>query len=192
MASTRTFIAVPANDGVLSQAQAVIQSLRVLTDNVRWVAPDNLHWTLQFLGEVTDEDIYPICREVSREVSDLEPYALEAHGVSAFPSIEKPRTVWLGAGQGSDALCQLQDGIEERMARLGFRPERRRFTPHLTIGRVQQGSHGGDALSARLTELADLDCGRMEVDEVLVFGSELTREGPMYHVLGRSPLTGGA
>jgi len=191
MSKTRTLIAVVATDEVYAQALSTIQSLESLTDNVRWVAPDNLFWALQFLGEVDDIDIYAICRAVSRVASDMAAFPLSARGVRAFPSIDKPRSVWLGAGEGGDTLSELQDRIEESMAKLGFRPERQRFTPHLTLGRVQQGSHGGSPLSQRLAELADFDGGRMEVDEVIVYGSELTREGPTYHVLGRAPLTNG-
>jgi len=191
MSTTRTFIAVEASDEVYAQALAAINMLRPLTDNVRWVAPDNLHWTLQFLGEVDDTDVYEICRAVNRVAAELAAFQLGALGVTAFPSIDKPRAIWLGAGEGSDALCQLQDGIEDQMAQLGYRPDRKRYTPHLTIGRVQRGSHGGAALGERLGELADFDGGRMEVDEVIVFGSELSREGPTYHVLGRAPLSDG-
>jgi len=188
MATTRTFIAVESSDGVYASALSQIDSLKALTDNVRWTAPDNLHWTLQFLGDVTDEELYPICREVQRVAAKREPFPLQARGVNAFPSVEKPRTVWLGAGQGGEQLAGLQDDIEQHMAELGFRPDRQRYTPHLTIGRVQQGSHGGMPLSEKLRELADFDGGAMEVDEVLVYGSELSRDGPTYHVLGRAPL----
>lgn len=188
MSKTRAFIAVPATDEVYAQAQAAISMLRPSTDNVRWVVPENMHWTLQFLGEVDDTDIYEIYREVKRAAAKVEPFAMSARSLGAFPSLEKPRAVWLGAGEGSEALCQLQDGVEARMAELGFRPERQTYTPHLTIGRVRQGSHGGEALSEQLAKQSDFDGGRMEVDEVIVYGSELSREGPTYHVLGRASL----
>jgi len=191
MSKTRTFIAVAASDEVYASARATIAMLRPLSGNVSWVVPDNLHWTLQFLGEVDDTGVYAICREVARAAADVKAFALSALGVSAFPSIDKPRAIWLGAGEGSDALCELQDRIEDRMAKLGFRPERRRYTPHLTIGRVQQGSHGGAPLGEKLAELINFEGGLMEVDEVIVYGSELSREGPTYHVLGRASLAGG-
>ncbi|MGI9429806.1 MAG: RNA 2',3'-cyclic phosphodiesterase [Bythopirellula sp.] len=192
MATTRTFIAIEANDSVYAQSLAAIELLRPLTDNVRWVAPDQLHWTLQFLGDVEDTEIYTVCRNVSQVAMGFENFELSGLALRAFPSIEKPRTIWLGAGEGSDTLCALQDHVEGRMADLGFRPDRQRFTPHLTLGRVQRGSHGGAALSAKLADLADFDGGAMEVDEVIIFGSELTRDGPIYHVQGRSALAGGA
>ena len=191
MSTTRTFIAIEANDAVYARALTAIEMLRPLTDNVRWVAADNLHWTLQFLGDVEDTEIYTVCRNVSHVATEFESFALRGLGIRAFPSIEKPRTIWLGAGEGSDILCELQDGVEGRMADLGFRPDRQRFTPHLTLGRVQRGSHGGAALSEQLADLADFDGGIMEVDEVIIFGSELTREGPIYHVQGRAALIGG-
>jgi len=111
MSKTRLLIAVAATDEVYANALSTIKSLQPLTDNVRWVAPENLHWTLQFLGEVDDIDIYAICRAVSRVAAEWTVFSLSSLGVSAFPSLEKPRSVWLGAGEGGDALCQLQDGI---------------------------------------------------------------------------------
>lgn len=188
MSTTRTFIAIPAEDEVYAKALAAMELLRPLTKNVRWVPPDNLHWTLQFLGEVDETDSYAVWREVARVAEQTSSFDLSALAVSAFPSIEKPRTIWLGAGEGSDALCQLQDAIEDRMAKLGYKPERRRYTPHLTLGRVNQGSHAGEALSERLACLTDFDGGVMAVDEVNVYGSELTHEGPEYHVIGRASL----
>lgn len=188
MSTTRTFIAIPAIDEVYAKALSTIALLKPHTNNVRWTVPDNLHWTLQFLGEVTDIDSYHICRDVARVAADTQSFQLGALQVNAFPSTDKPRTIWLGAGEGSQALCQLQDNIEDRMAKLGFRPERQRYTPHLTIGRVTQGSHGGAELSTQLATLTDFDGGLMEAHEVIIYGSELSREGPTYHVLGRAPL----
>ncbi len=196
MSRTRTFIAVPADDGVYAQALAAIKLLSPHTENVRWTGADNLHWTLQFLGEVEDIETFEVCRAVAKVAAGQQAFELGSAGVRAFPNNEKPRTVWLGAGEGSDRLCELQDAVEASMADLGFRPERQRYTPHLTLGRVHQGSHGGTALSEKLGTMGDpdgssLEKGTMFVDEVLIFGSEITRDGPSYHVLGRAPLQGG-
>ena len=190
MSRTRTFIAVPADDGVYAQALAAIKLLSPHTENVRWTGADNLHWTLQFLGEVEDIETFEVCRAVAKVAAGHQAFELASGGVRAFPSSEKPRTVWLEAGAGSERLCQLQDSVEASMADLGFRPERQRYTPHLTLGRVHQGSHGGAALSEKLGTL-DMEGGTMFVDEVLIFGSEITRDGPSYHVLGRAPLESG-
>ncbi len=187
---TRTFIAIEAVDEVHVKALQVIDRLQSAAENVKWVAPDNLHWTLQFLGDITDEQMAETCRLVGKVAARHKPFARTAAGVGAFPKAERPRTLWLGAGQGSEAMCQLQAELEDQLAELGFRGENRRFVPHLTLGRLGRGSHGGQLLAERVAQMADFDGGIMTVDEVTVFGSVLERAGPTYHVLSRAPLAG--
>ncbi len=190
MAKTRTFIAIEAVDEVHARAVQVIDQLSSAAGDVKWVPPENLHWTIQFLGDVTDEVMATVCLLTSRIAARHEPFTLAAHGVGAFPKAERPRTLWLGAGEGSQALCSLQDELEEALCELGFRPEHRRYVPHLTLGRVGRHGHAGAALVDELAELKDFDGGTMAVDEVTVYGSELERGGPVYHVLARAPLEG--
>jgi 2'-5' RNA ligase len=186
MAKTRTFIAVAAIDEVYIAALAAIDRLRSAAENVKWVEPDNLHWTLQFLGDLSDVEMAEVCLRTVRVAKRHEAFTLAARSVGAFPSIQRPRTLWLGAGEGSEALITLQNDIEEALSSLGFRKEQRQFVPHLTIGRATTG--GGPVLSERLAKLAAYDGGVMGVDEVTVYASELTRDGPEYHILARAPL----
>lgn len=188
MSKTRTFIAIEATDEVESLALATIEQLRPYADSVKWVVPDNLHWTLQFLGDVDDVQLYEICRNVSRIAADFPCFSLSANHVGAFPSKAKPRAIWLGANEGSDILCQLQAKIEDSMSDLGFRPEGRQFVPHLTLGRVGRQKHAGPNLVQQLADMEEPDTSSMSVEEIIVFGSELERTGPTYHVLGRAPL----
>jgi len=190
MAKTRTFIAVEASDEVRNRALMVIDRLREATDNVKWVAPENLHWTLQFLGDLGDAEMAEVCRRVAPTIAGLPPFLLTGLGVGAFPNNHRPRTLWLGAAAGGQDLCQLQTTIEHSLHDLGFRGEHRRFVPHLTLGRIGRGSHGGAGLAEQLAEFADFEGGAMTVDEVTVFASELRREGPAYQVLSRARLTG--
>lgn len=188
MSKTRTFIAVEAIDEVHASALTVIDRLRSAADNVKWVEPDNLHWTMQFLGDLSDVEMAEVCLRTVRTAARHEGFTLEARGVGAFPNIERPRALWLGVGEGSDPFCELHADIQAALESLGFRAERRQFVPHLTLGRVGQGTHGGLVLSERLAKLADFDGGAMGVDAVTVYGSELSRDGPTYHVLARAPL----
>ena len=190
MAKTRTFIAIEAVDEVHAQAIQVIDRLRTAADDVKWVAPENLHWTLQFLGEITDEVMAEVCLLTTKIAARQEPFSLTASGVGAFPKPERPRALWLGAGSGSEAMCRLQDELEAAMCELGFRPEHRRFVPHLTLGRVGRFSHATSALSERLAKLTEFHGGTMAVDELTVLSSELQRGGPVYQVLSRATLGG--
>lgn len=178
MAKTRTFIAVEAIDGVHAQAQAAIERLRPVAANVKWVEPENLHWTLQFLGDLKDEEIAEVCRRVQKTVATVEPFSLTAASVGAFPKPDRPRVLWLGAGEGSQEFVHLAGAIEQNLANMGFRGENRQFVPHLTLGRVGPGENAG--LVEALGSLTDFAGGQMFVDEVVVYASEPQRSGPKY------------
>ena len=188
MSKTRTFVAIAASADVRERALQAITLLRESADNVKWVAKENLHWTLQFLGEVGDAEVAEVCRRVARVAERFEPFRLDAKGIGAFPKVERPRALWLGAGEGSETLCELQDAIEASLSVIGFRGERRRFVPHLTLGRVGRGNHGGDRLVEKLQTLDRFDGETMQVENVIVYASELEREGPTYHVMARAEL----
>jgi 2'-5' RNA ligase len=192
LSKTRTFIAVEATDEAQGGALAAIDRLRSAAEGIRWVHPDNLHWTIQFLGDLDDREMAEVCLRTVRVAKRHEAFEMKAVGVGAFPSIQRPRTLWLGAGEGSEPFCTLQADIEAAMRELGFRGEGRGFTPHLTIGRAGRGAGGAaGVLSERLAKLADFDGGVMNVDQVTVFASELGRDGPEYSVLARAPLASG-
>ncbi|RIK83442.1 MAG: RNA 2',3'-cyclic phosphodiesterase [Planctomycetota bacterium] len=189
MPKTRTFIAVEAADEVHAAALAAIDRLRSAATGIKWVEPDNLHWTLQFLGDLTDMEVAEVCLRTVRVAAEHEAFAVQARGVGAFPSIKRPRTLWLGAGEGAERLIALQADVEQALSSLGFRGENRQFVPHLTLGRAGRNADGGALLAQRLAKLADFDGGAMAVDAVTVFASELGRDGPTYHVLARAPLS---
>ncbi len=188
MSKSRTFIAIAITKEMQQYAKQAIGLLRPLTDNIQWVSPENLHWTLQFLGKVDDTDLHAICRCLSEVAAEQAMFSLTARGIGAFPSIDQPRLLWLGAKQGGNQLIELQDRIEAGMADLGFQPERRGFVPHLTLGRIGRGKHGGTPLAERLAKMADFKGGTTAVDRVTLFASELGRDGPSYHVISRAPL----
>jgi 2'-5' RNA ligase len=184
---TRTFIAVSASPEIRRAAGKLADLLRPAAGDVKWVAPENLHWTLQFLGDVDDLEIPTVCNAVSTAIEKLEPFDLEARGAGAFPAADRPRTLWLGAGAGAQAMVALHAAIQKKLDRLGYRGEGRRYVPHITLGRA-----GRDApprsLVRELASLAEFDAGSMLVEEVTVFASKLQPGGPVYDVLSRAPL----
>ncbi len=183
----RTFIAVDISPEIRRSALRLIEMLRPAADGVKWVAAENLHWTLQFLGDVDELDIPEVCRAVSKAAAELEPFEIEARGAGAFPSNDRPRTLWLGAANGSREMVALHAAVQRRLAKRGFRSEARRFVPHLTLGRAGR-STSSRAVEDQLAQLADFEAGTMLVDEVAVYASRLGPEGPTYEILGRAPL----
>ncbi len=189
MARLRTFIAMETPEEIQHQVMRLADRLRPAGADVKWVEPENLHWTLKFLGEVEVTDSAEICRRLARIAAQTAPIDLMVEHVGAFPNIERPRTLWIGASEGSEPMVALYDAIELALAELGFNREQRRFTPHLTFGRVRS-TKNMRALAQLLQQNADFSAGPMVADEVVLFSSELSKEGPRYEAIGRLRLEG--
>ncbi|RIK82597.1 MAG: RNA 2',3'-cyclic phosphodiesterase [Planctomycetota bacterium] len=192
MAKLRTFIAVETPPDVVGRALKLAKRLtRAATAaEVKWVAPENLHWTVKFLGDVDPRDLAEICRALAEAARSVAPFRMEVAGAGAFPNAARPRTLWLGAGAGGECLVSLAEAVDAAMTKIGFRREGRRYEPHLTIGRVRNGGPAQEALGELLAGNAGFEGGSMEVDEVVLFSSELRPEGPIYEALERAELTG--
>ncbi|WP_425398803.1 RNA 2',3'-cyclic phosphodiesterase [Aeoliella sp.] len=192
MSKTRTFIAIEPSPDVVGHAERALLRLRRLADNVKWVERGNLHWTLHFLGEIDDQELYDVCQAVERGAAEVEPFTLEAAGVGAFPSQSRPRTLWIGAGAGGEAMELLHSKLQEQLEPLGFRGENRRFVPHLTLGRAGRGLRPAEtaALAEELEKLVDFPAGNQVVDELTIFASRLRREGAEYTPVAHVPLAG--
>ncbi|NIL97750.1 MAG: RNA 2',3'-cyclic phosphodiesterase, partial [Planctomycetales bacterium] len=158
--------------------------------NVKWVAQQNLHWTLKFLGEVDSNLVPRICQGMAEGVAGIAPFEVQTAGVGAFPSASRPRTVWLGTGGGTEPFIGLHDALEGPLSKLGFRKEHRRFQPHMTLGRVRRSPRGIDQLAQKIAKFSSFDAGSQQVEEIILFSSLLDRQGPAYEVLGRAPLGG--
>jgi 2'-5' RNA ligase len=192
MSRTRTFIAVEIGDEIRRNAVALQQRLAKLDADVRWAAPETMHVTLLFLGEVDDRAVVDVCRAVKDVARREPPFPLRVSGVGAFPTARRPKTIWAGVSDGAEQLQRLHGLIEAKLMDLGcYRKEERAYTPHLTLGRAKSDA-GGHTLTAELPKLLSWNGGRRVVDEVVVFASELTRYGPEYTALGRGALAGSA
>jgi 2'-5' RNA ligase len=189
MTPLRTFIAVVVSPEIRQAARKAADVLRPASGDVKWVAPENLHWTLQFLGDVAAMETPAVCSAVLQAVCEVDAFELEVRGVGAFPGADRPRTLWLGAGAGAQSMVALQATIQKKLDRLGYRGESRRYVPHLTLGRAGLNAPPRP-LVRELAGLADFDGGTMFVDEVTVFSSQLRPEGPVYDVLAHAPLAG--
>jgi 2'-5' RNA ligase len=187
MKSLRTFIAVEISATVRAKAEELIKILRASQADVKWVEPRNLHLTLQFLGDVPESQIAEVVSAVERGAAEVEPFSLEIRGVGAFPNPGKPRTIWLGAKEGSQRMADLHDHVALALADLGFPDEDRRFQSHLTIGRVKSPKNTA-LLGPLLRDHADFSAGKVPVDRAIIFSSRLERGGPLYEKLGTAPL----
>jgi 2'-5' RNA ligase len=191
MRRLRTFIAVELGGSVVGKAVELIRQVRALGLDANWVQPDQMHLTLKFLGELQERDVVDVCRVVAEAAAAIEPFEITFRGLGAFPSLEQPKTLWLGVSLGAEELTELQAAIEEGLHReMRFAKERRLFTPHLTLGRVKNVGGLEESLSQWLVDHADYDADLSVVEEVTTFASHLGRQGPTYEPLAHAALGG--
>ena len=190
MARIRTFIAVDTSPAVRRRAVDLQAKLRESQVNASWTDAENMHVTLQFLGDVDDPLIPEVCKRVASAAAPMVPFLVDFSGAGAFPAWERPRTVWIGVDQGAQELIELQFAIQESLVEMRFPRERRTFKPHLTLARVREGGRQQSRLAELIAQYRDFKAASCEVTEALIVASYLDRTGPTYQIMGRAPLEG--
>jgi 2'-5' RNA ligase len=187
----RTFLAVETSRQVRARAGELMAALQKAAAAVKWVTEENLHITLNFLGDVPAQNLPEVFAAVGQAAKRFAPFELEIRGAGAFPHLRRPQVIWLGAGEGQAAMVALQAQLAEALAALGFPKEDREYHPHLTLGRVRRFGRELAPLAQLLEQYAQFQAGRFRVSEVVVFSSRLTSQGPIYQPLHHATLVGG-
>jgi 2'-5' RNA ligase len=115
------------------------------------------------------------------------PFTMGVQSAGCFPHLRRPRILWVGVGEGTQELVKIHDELEVPLFDMGYRMEDRKYSPHITLGRVKS-DRPTQKLSAALQMHAGWQAGEQAVSEIHVMGSELTKDGPRYTVLGRAKL----
>ena len=183
----RLFVALNLPKKERDRIHRAARPLRDQEVPVRWVVADNYHLTLKFLGEVRTERLGSIEQVLARVAAGCAPFAANLSGFGAFPTIRRPRVVWLGV-EPSPALRCLKQDVEWGLADLGFERETRAFHPHLTLGRVDRDDEAGAfrGLDALVAELAY--SGSVPVKSVELMRSQTGKGGSLYSVVSSHPL----
>ncbi|MBI3292720.1 MAG: RNA 2',3'-cyclic phosphodiesterase, partial [Elusimicrobia bacterium] len=130
----RLFLAVRLTEEVQSQVRVVIQQLARVGADVKWVELQNLHLTLRFLGEVTDDQRAMLEQALEARPRSQPPFTVMFAGVGGFPTLDHPRVLWVGVIHGEESLKILAQGVEETCQTAGFPPADRPLSGHLTMG----------------------------------------------------------
>ncbi len=183
MEQVRSFIAIELPNELklgLNQLEAQLKSGK--QPGVKWVNPYSIHLTLKFLGSIAVDKISQITKSMNEAVQGISPFHLEVKELGAFPNLRRVQVVWVGISGEVDRLAQLQQRIESNLARLGFAPESRPFTPHLTLARLRnqasldERQRLGELIAGTRFEVAYT----IKVDTISLMRSQLTREGAIY------------
>lgn len=172
------------------ERERIHRAARPLRDEelpVRWIEPEHYHLTLKFLGQVRPERIPEIRRTLDHVASATPVFPMAFRGFGAFPTIRRPRVIWLGVEASAELRCLKQD-VEWALGDHGFEPETRAFHPHLTLGRADPAI-GGGAFRGLDRRMADLHyAGSVTVRSLDLMRSQLSREGARYSVVASSKL----
>jgi RNA 2',3'-cyclic 3'-phosphodiesterase len=187
----RLFVALEPPDLVrrrLAAMQAELQrAVGRSAQDIRWVAPEGVHLTLQFLGAVPEERLAAVKDAVAGAAETARPLHLEVRGTGAFPTARRARVVWAGVGGDVAPLAELVAELGRRLAPLGFAPEERAFSPHLTLGRARD-PHGAPGMAAALAQPATAPAAPWRATEIVLFESHLSPKGARYEALARAAL----
>lgn len=183
----RAFIAVALEPLVIAKITDVIDELKPRFSGVRWVPPGNLHLTLKFLGDIDEGLVVPISAALNEHLRLFPRCTINAKGLGVFPGPKRPRILWVGLVGGE--LASLALAVESALAPLGFAPETRIFTPHLTIGRWRQMDRAPRSLVQQLDHWRTYDFGVSKIDRVKLMQSVLKPQGANYSDLTAVPLS---
>ena len=179
----RTFIAVDVPDDVKMKVGDYLETLKETFDKrkVKWVLPENLHFTIKFLGEVKKSELENLIQCVSQTASRFDSFTLGLSGLGFFPSEHKPRVLWIGADGGADCLLEVYQDLESCLEAYGYDRDAKPFSPHLTVGRVRK--HEKLIVPDRYD---DFEPVYFQVEGLSIIKSNLTPQGPIYEKLFQS------
>ena len=177
----RSFIAFDIdNESVIKQFSEAQTTLVNTGADLKLVKPQNIHMTMRFLGNISPPMVNSIHEEMKK--ISFAPFDVEIKGLGVFPKLKYARVIWAGIRKGADELTNVFNQLEPLLRKLGFKPDSKGFSPHLTIARVKTGRNKAELIQ-RIQELADYEFGIVKADCLRLKKSVLTPKGPIYSTL---------
>ena len=193
----RLFFAISLEEALRASVASIAENLQArLAEQrseraVKWVERENLHVTMRFLGDVDEARARQLIDQTRQPLAHPA-FDLAIGGAGAFPPSGPPRVLWIGVRTGAEQAAKVFDLVERRIAPLGFEPEERAYTPHVTLGRIREidRTRGRDLREWLGAVPAPL--GSQQVERVTLYRSDLSPAGPRYEILTELPLAGQA
>ncbi len=183
----RVFLSVDIEDeNLISRIKEIQNLLDQDAAKMKLVEEENIHFTWRFFGDTSLDAVDSIRKELSK--LDFSSFSISISGVSAFPKISRPRVVWIGVDENAELMIKLKRETDRLISVLGYRPEKKEFTPHATIARIR-AIRDSDAIVRNLEELANEYVGNMKIKSISMTKSILTSSGAIYETLWRIPLS---
>jgi 2'-5' RNA ligase len=185
--TVRLFIALELTPVVRQSVQQTLEDIRhhFSSRSVRWVPPQNIHLTMKFLGDTDISQIEAVSDGLHQAIANFGTLEIDVADIGCFPNAKRPRIIWLGLNDRSGHLMAVRDSIETQIAPLGFPTEKRKFSPHLTVGRMRRGMESRQLSDIGQT-VSRLKVGHVDTwtsEFVSLIQSELLPSGAEYSTL---------
>lgn len=185
----RLFIAIELSPEVRERLAELISDMRKAAQFTAaapsWSRAEASHLTLQFLGDTAEDKVPALAGALDRAVATLAPFEVALRGVGGFPSLKRPRVLWLGVAEGEAGLRAAQRAVVRETQALGIVPEDRPFRPHLTLARIKSNK-AIELLMQRLRRFTSKSAGKFLAEEIVLFRSQLHPDGARYTALHRA------
>jgi 2'-5' RNA ligase len=179
--SIRSFLAFDIENEAVRKRLVTAQQLLVQTGaDLKLVEPQNIHMTIRFLGDIIPNMVEKVFEEMKKV--QFVPFNAQITGLGVFPDLRYPRVVWVGITEGADQLKSVFSQLEPRLRSLGFTPDLKGFSPHLTIARVKSGKNKAQ-LAEFVTKNVGYDFGTVKAECLRLKKSDLTPRGANYSTL---------
>jgi 2'-5' RNA ligase len=186
--TVRTFICIEIPETIKCRIDSLQHELRRLGAQVSWTRPSNIHLTIKFLGDVPATRIEDVRRAVERAAAGRPAFEIEVGGTGCFPAPRNPRVLWIGLTSIPGQLRELHSAIESELAGEGFPREAKKFSPHLTIGRIRNPQNAGRLAEELIRRGFEPESFRAA--DIIVMRSDLDPSGSIYTPMAVTRLGG--
>lgn len=183
----RAFIAIELNENIRNLLAKIQGYLKQLECDIKWVKPQNLHITIKFLGDVALQQLDAIKEGLQTTMTEIQPFAFTLTELGTFPDAKRPRVVWVGIDDQNLQAKKIAELTENTLAQLGFKKEDKKFSPHITIGRIKSNKNLHQ-LSMEIKRYPLPTDIVQSITHISVYKSTLTPSGPIYEVLDKIQL----
>jgi 2'-5' RNA ligase len=180
----RLFLGISLPSYWQEQLFSAISGAKRTVSDARWVPAKNMHITLKFLGDCSEELPERILAALSDSLSTRKSFTFKLGSLGGFPSLGRTRVFWMGVDEGYDQMVDLAGRIEESLVPLGFEEERKKFHPHVTLARLKKPQDLREIISNQ--KLQGFEESLIEAGSVVLYKSTLTPRGAIYAKIGET------
>lgn len=177
--NVRLFVAVEISEEIRKKLGGFQDKLKKANADVGWVAPENLHITLKFIGSIDEEKIDEVVRIIKDSVACTKPFDLNYMGVGTFPTEKNPRIIYADAIDPGGILAKIHEKLDNQLVALGVKHEDRQFEAHLTVGRIKTRKNVKKLIEI-LNSYNGFHFGLEQVTRIVLMKSDLLQKGPIY------------